>query len=135
VNTKRGSEGRRVYGGRCRRSHYKSSHRRHGCGVDRGTEGSRPSGWIPGTPVTAAKLCGFIVDRMNAFKQTIAACGAAAAAASGIGAAAATPTRQPHQQQQVETMAKDWLATLAAPTAPLAIVQAKIFPCCCYTFS
>ncbi|BFF99060.1 uncharacterized protein DMAD_07056 [Drosophila madeirensis] len=27
--------------------------------------------------VTAAKLCGFIVDRMNAFKQTIAAWGAA----------------------------------------------------------
>lgn len=48
---------------------------------------------LPRLAVTAAKLCGFIVDRMNAFKQTIAACGAAAAAAAGIGRAI-TPTRQ-----------------------------------------
>lgn len=79
---------------------------------------------------TAAKLCGFIVDRMNAFKQTIAACGAGnRQRVSEIGTAA-TPTRQ--QQQQVGDCCRR-LALSSSSHCPIAIVPR----CCCgcYTFS
>lgn len=102
-----------------------------------GQRGSLP-GWLTTWCgwQTAAKLCGFIVDRMNAFKQTIAACGAGNrqsignrnSNSSNANTAAAAAAGMRLQQE---------IGSRAAPTAPLPLLLAVVAPrcCCCYTFS